>query len=213
MGAKRGGARPSLGGRLTLTTARRAPKHGRRSSPKQHRQCALPWGGSGAARVGARARGWGWSFLAGGQMGASGLSAIEGACVWSEARRAAPEPGWALVWVPQSVALESMNVGCAVQGIAEAPSRGEGRARPVVPTGEAVDQARFRTQSQFRIAALFATGFSAGRARHSAGSRVALCLWLAWSGMEKAARWAALGSSTGPEIRRQRLSEPWRWSL
>ncbi|PVH28305.1 hypothetical protein DDE20_12000 [Pararhodobacter oceanensis] len=112
-------------------------------------------------------------------MGASGLSASEGARGGSEARRGAPEPGWAQVRVPQSVALESMNVGCAVQGIAEAPSRGEGRARPVVPTGRTVDQARFRTDSQFRIAALFATGISADRAIHTAGSRVALCLWRA----------------------------------
>ncbi len=46
-------------------------------------------------------------------------------------RRAAPDPGWAL-WgaCGQRFIFEAPDSGCAVRAIANAPSRGEGRARP-----------------------------------------------------------------------------------
>ncbi|PVH30137.1 hypothetical protein DDE20_00775 [Pararhodobacter oceanensis] len=53
----------------------------------------------------------------------------------SKARRAAPDPGWALVYLKQSGPLKITDLGRAEKVIAKAPSRGEGRARPVVPTG------------------------------------------------------------------------------
>ncbi|PVH30634.1 hypothetical protein DDE20_03690 [Pararhodobacter oceanensis] len=62
----------------------------------------------------------------------------------NEARRDAPEPGWAQVPVERCAAPRSIYVARAVKDTANAPSRGEGRARPVVPAGQAGDMEQVR---------------------------------------------------------------------
>ncbi len=105
------------------------------SAPSRGEGRARP-GGAAVPRGGAMrcATGW-WCLLS---------MAFAWARYWqgrSQARRDAPDPGWAQERMERRGVLESMDVGCAVKAIAKAPSRGEGRARPggaAVPRGGAM---------------------------------------------------------------------------